>query len=292
MSINMAAIRKTFSMPQDTFIRAYRPSDCPALVEITYDAVAAISTDLYDDVQKRAWLPESPDLPAFEARFERAPPWVCVVADKPCGYLTLENDGHVDMLYVSPGGQGKGYAKALLEHALGEAKRLGRVFVEASHAARPFFERHGFQVVRENRIERSGAALSNWIMERRLVPWEKPHRIFIFGNSGSGKTTLGKTLSKKLGRSHFDLDTVAFTDQKGTRRSVAESLEMLQARIDQEPLVISGCYADLVRAFATERDHLVWLDLPVGKCVAHAKQRPWEPHKWPSQEFEDRDAVS
>ncbi len=73
-------------------------------------------------------------------------------------------------------------------------------------------------------------------------------RIFVVGNSGAGKSTLAMALATA---------------------------------------VIEGCYADLVQALATEGDHFIWLDLSVDDCIANAKARPWEPHKWPSAEAQD-----
>lgn len=45
---------------------------------------------------------------------------------------------------------------------------LGRIFTEASITARPFFERQGFRVVREQTVSRQGVSMINFVMEKDL----------------------------------------------------------------------------------------------------------------------------
>ena len=51
-----------------------------------------------------------------------------------------------------------------------EAVTLGlrRLHSEASHLARPFFERQGWSVVRAQSLERDGVSLTNFVMEKVL----------------------------------------------------------------------------------------------------------------------------
>jgi putative acetyltransferase len=66
--------------------------------------------------------------------------------------------------------QGAGIGSRLLSDIETRARALGarRLYTEASLTARPFFQRRGFRVVRENEVERSGVRLRNVIMERTL----------------------------------------------------------------------------------------------------------------------------
>jgi adenylate kinase family enzyme len=133
--------------------------------------------------------------------------------------------------------------------------------------------------------------LANWSMDQRLISLAGGARVFVIGNSGSGKTTFARGLAERLGRPHVDLDAVAFSNQVGTRRSVAESFELLSETPGfDDRSVVEGCYADLVQALARPDDHLVWLDLPVTACVENARARPWEPNEWPSAAAQDTEA--
>lgn len=51
--------------------------------------------------------------------------------------------------------------------------------------------------------------------------------------------------------------------------------------------VVEGCYADLIELVLSHADELIFLDLPVEDCIANAKARPWEPHKYESREAQD-----
>jgi hypothetical protein len=51
--------------------------------------------------------------------------------------------------------------------------------------------------------------------------------------------------------------------------------------------VVEGCYADLIESVLSHAGELIFLDLPVEDCIANAKARPWEPHKYESREAQD-----
>ena len=57
-------------------------------------------------------------------------------------------------------------AEGIEKYAL--QKGFHRITTESSITARQFFERRGYIAVREQRIERSGVALGNFMMEKLL----------------------------------------------------------------------------------------------------------------------------
>lgn len=107
---------------------------------------------------------------AWGERRASRPTWVAEVDGRVVGFIDLESDGHLDMLYVAADFQGRGVATALLDHVLEAAKARGlaRVFTEASLTAKPFFERRGFGVLRPQTVERHGQSLTNFQMELYL----------------------------------------------------------------------------------------------------------------------------
>lgn len=112
-------------------------------------------------------------------------------------------------------------------------------------------------------------------------------RIVIFGNSGSGKSTYARKESARLGCSHLDLDTVAWDAdaQTPTRRSLAASREDILAFIGSNPSwVVEGCYADLLELALPHATEVVFLNPGAETCIANARNRPWEPHKYASPE--------
>jgi adenylate kinase family enzyme len=83
---------------------------------------------------------------------------------------------------------------------------------------------------------------------------------------------------------HLSLDQIAWGE--GTiRKPLAESLEALYGFLEQnEGWVIEGCYGDLIEAALPHCTELRFLNPGVEVCVAHCRERPWEPEKFPTPE--------
>lgn len=110
-------------------------------------------------------------------------------------------------------------------------------------------------------------------------------RAAIFGNSGSGKSTLARWLADKTGAPLLDLDTVAWVPgQIAVPRPSHESKADVVAFCGQESWIIEGCYADLVEHSLAFEPRLLFLNPGVEQCLANCSARPWEPHKYPSEE--------
>jgi adenylate kinase family enzyme len=114
-------------------------------------------------------------------------------------------------------------------------------------------------------------------------------RYVLFGNSGSGKSTLARRLARRGDLAHLDLDTLAWEPlNPPRRRPVADSAREIATFIDaNEGWVIEGCYADLLEGAFSRCTRLLFLNPGIEACVANARMRPWEPHKYPSKEAQD-----
>lgn len=114
-------------------------------------------------------------------------------------------------------------------------------------------------------------------------------RILIFGNSGSGKSTLAARLASEFSLAHLDLDTLAWLPtQPPQRRPLADAVALIeQFTAKNASWVVEGCYTDLLEALADRASEIVFMNLSVAQCVANAKARPWEPHKYESREAQD-----
>ena len=114
-------------------------------------------------------------------------------------------------------------------------------------------------------------------------------RIVIFGNSGSGKSTLAKELAREHELAHLDLDLTAWKPTSPPeRKPVSESWEDIRAFMASNAhWVIEGCYSDLLETVVLHASEIIFLNLPVELCIANARNRPWEPHKYESREAQD-----
>lgn len=80
------------------------------------------------------------------------------------GFGDIDKAGYIDRLFVHSGYQRKGIATAIcnqLEQAVQES-----IVTHASITARPFFEKRGYGVIKEQQVERQGIFLTNFIMEK------------------------------------------------------------------------------------------------------------------------------
>lgn len=114
-------------------------------------------------------------------------------------------------------------------------------------------------------------------------------KIVIFGNSGSGKSTRAKHLALKSKLAHLDLDTVAWKPVLPPERMpISESTVLINDFLNtNNEWVVEGCYADLLALVTMKADEVIFLNLPVANCIANARNRPWEPHKYQSKEAQD-----
>lgn len=133
-------------------IRPYRSSDCPALAELFYQTVHTVCARDYSPEQLDAWADGRVELAAWDASFRAHDTRVAEEGDAIVGFADLGPDGYLDRLYVHRDWQGRGVASALCD-ALPAARTT-----HASITARPFFERRGWRVVREQQVERRGGA--------------------------------------------------------------------------------------------------------------------------------------
>ena len=159
-------------------IRKYQPGDEVAIGRIYYDAVHELTCADYTEAQRKAWATPIDSDPNWEAKWrqrcERKQPWVAEVDGEIAGFIEFDADGHVDCTYASPTHAGRGHMSAIMERIFEEARQshLVRLYAEVSLTARPFFERHGFRVTRENPHTVRGVPMLNNLMECWLQPPE------------------------------------------------------------------------------------------------------------------------
>ena len=114
-------------------------------------------------------------------------------------------------------------------------------------------------------------------------------KIVIFGNSGSGKSTLAKKLNMQFNIAHYDLDNIAWLPTSPPERMpLDQSIKAIEAFTDQnEGWVIEGCYGDLLELVLPAATEVIFLNLPIERCIENARNRPWEAHKYKSKQEQD-----
>ncbi len=153
-------------------VRDYTEDDAGPICRLFYETVRSVNLGDYSPEQVRAWAPAPPDPAAWHERMSGRHTLVAEANDGLAGFLELEEDGHLDMLYCRRERVGRGVGSRLYAAAEERARGLGLggIFTEASITARPFFVRHGFRVVRRNVVVRHGVELVNFSMDKILQP--------------------------------------------------------------------------------------------------------------------------
>ncbi len=80
------------------------------------------------------------------------------------GFGDIDRSGYLDRLFVHSDYQRKGVATAICNQL--EQEVQGSIVTHASITARPFFEKRGYKVVKEQQVERRGILLTNFVMEK------------------------------------------------------------------------------------------------------------------------------
>ena len=86
------------------------------------------------------------------------------------GFSSMNTEGYLHSMFVHKDWQGKGVATLLLSEVEKMARGYGvhKISVEVSITARPFFEKHGYKVVKKQKARANRLYLTNYVMEKTL----------------------------------------------------------------------------------------------------------------------------
>lgn len=142
-------------------IRAANIDDIAAIAAVAAGSYAqAFATILQAEVLAAR------DAAFFAARFAESWPRLQVATCNAIIGFSLVTDRHLDMLFVTPRAHGSGAGTALLAEAVGRGTSSLECFRD-NHAARRFYERHGWRATRAYQRMFAGQA-------RDFVFYERP----------------------------------------------------------------------------------------------------------------------
>ena len=144
-------------------LRRYKQSDCRELAELFYNTVHTVNAADYNNEQLNAWATGRVDLEAWNKSLQEH---YSIAVDKGIivGFGDIDQTGYLDRLYVHADYQGRGIATAICNKL--EQSVSGKIVTHASVTAKPFFEKRGYKVIKEQRVERQGVFLTNYVMEK------------------------------------------------------------------------------------------------------------------------------
>lgn len=156
-------------MSKKITIRSYNEADAACLTAIYFNTIHKINAKDYSSEQLDVWAPTSSlETEGWICKWEKLPPIVAVIDNEIVGFAELEDNGHIDCFYCHHEHQGCGIGSALMREIEERARKnkLKKLFAEVSITARPFFEKNGFLVKKEQSVTIRGIALTNFVMEK------------------------------------------------------------------------------------------------------------------------------
>ena len=142
--------------------RPYEPADLPSVIETYTASIRVLAAPYYTSEQIAAWAPIPPDAGRWQASLP--------TRTSPRKLRFLHARRYLDILFTHPAFARHGVASSLyrcVESAL-RAVNTPKVTTLASLAARPFFDRYGFQLDSEECVECRGAYLRRFVMHKQL----------------------------------------------------------------------------------------------------------------------------
>ncbi|PIB12591.1 GNAT family N-acetyltransferase [Vibrio rotiferianus] len=151
-------------------IRRFESGDEETLRTLFYYTVRKICINDYTDAQVSAWAPNIYVADDWNKKIALLNPFIVLLDGQVVGYADLQPDGYVDHFFCHWQHQGKGVGTALMQQLIAEGARNfnHRLYANVSLTAKPFFERHGFIVAKQQSVDIRGQTLTNFLMEKDL----------------------------------------------------------------------------------------------------------------------------
>lgn len=151
-------------------IRAYSTSDAARLWALKFNTIRTVNINHYSQTQVEAWAPATMDLRLWQQRIDRLAPFVAEIDNDVVGFADLQHDGYIDHFFCHHDYQGRGVGRCLMTYIIKMAKtqQLDTLYSHVSITARPFFERFGFVVEKEQDVPLGDRSLTNCVMRKYL----------------------------------------------------------------------------------------------------------------------------
>jgi len=154
----------------EIMLREATIADLPEMKELFRGTIMDICANEYDADQRKQWASSSEKTERWENLIKEQFVLLAVKQDVIVGFGSLLNGNYLDFMYVHKDYQRQGIADLLLRALETEAARRKTTVVtsDISKTARPFFEKKGYVVVKEQENQRGDVILINYKMEKEL----------------------------------------------------------------------------------------------------------------------------
>ncbi|MDR6923309.1 GNAT family N-acetyltransferase [Chryseobacterium sp. 2987] len=152
-------------------IREGNNNDLAKMKQLFTDTITHICKKDYDDVQIEAWKLGAENEIRWQKVMENQYVLIAESNGEITGFISLDQGNYIDFLFVHKDYQNQGIAFQLYQLIEHEAIKQEKTFMTAdvSKTAKPFFEKMGFSIVREQSVPVRGVELTNYKMEKKLL---------------------------------------------------------------------------------------------------------------------------
>lgn len=155
------------SLTIDMEIRRYNRAYLAGIIRLFHDTVHNVNIKDYTQEQVDVWAPVNVDMEKWDRTLSEHHAFVAVNDFKIIGFGDIDDSGYLDRLYVHRDYQRQGVATLLCDTLESVVKTGVIIRTHASITAKPFFEKRGYIVLKEQFVERKGVFLKNFEMELR-----------------------------------------------------------------------------------------------------------------------------
>ncbi|MDG4653508.1 GNAT family N-acetyltransferase [Chryseobacterium arthrosphaerae] len=153
-------------------IRKGSLNDLPAMQQLFADTIQVICKNDYNDLQRNAWSAGTDNEERWMNVIKGQYVLIAEAENQIVGFSTLDQGTYIDLLFVHKDHQHQGIASLLYAKMEEEALRHGQkqLTTDVSKTARPFFEKSGFRILKEQTVNVKGIDLINYKMIKNLMP--------------------------------------------------------------------------------------------------------------------------
>lgn len=144
-------------------------ADLPEMKELFRGTILHVCANEYDAEQRAVWASSSEKAERWQNLIKEQYVLLAIKEGVIVGFGSLLNGNYLDFMYVHKECQRQGIADALLNALEAEAMRNTTVITsDISKTARPFFEKKGYVVVKEQQNSRGEVVLVNYKMKKEI----------------------------------------------------------------------------------------------------------------------------
>lgn len=154
----------------NVIIRTANFSDIPDIAQLFDDTIRSINSKDYPQDEIDDWAYWATDTDKWKERMYEQYFIVAILNNIIVGFSSLAQDGYLDFMYVHKNYQRQGIAKFLLK-AVEEKAILQKneiIYSDVSITARPFFEKYGYIVEKQQLKKSKNKELINYKMIKYL----------------------------------------------------------------------------------------------------------------------------